>query len=247
MKRFNILLSILCLFFLGTANAQVCTPDSTITETGFYPAILDTADFDVAYQQILQIRILKDTTIIIFGTQQKAYIDSIILTNIVGLPAGFTYKCYNTTCRYVPDTTGCAVLNGMAKASDAGVYPLKLAVNIFGRLASGFKAVQPDTIRNLTLVVGRTSATVVDFNITPFKIYPNPSNDGIVHLNTSPHLLPAVFEWYSLDGQLIGEKQITDSNTTLDLNQKDQVLLFGRLKSNAGRDLWKGKIAVLQP
>ena len=247
MKRFNILLSIICLLIFGNANAQVCTPDTAIKQTGFYPAVLDTAEIDVAFQQILQIRVLKDTTIIIFGTQQKAYIDSIILTNIIGLPAGFTYQCYNATCRYVPDTTGCAVLNGKAKASDAGVYPLKLAVNIYGRLASGFKAVQPDTIRSLTLVVRGASATVIDFDATPFKIYPNPSNNGIIQLNTSPHLLPATFEWYSLDGQLLGQKHIIEPITTLDLDQTNQIMLFGRLKSDAGRDLWKGKIAVMKP
>lgn len=247
MKRFNVLLSIICLCSYGDATAQKCTPDTTIKQTGFYPAVLDTAEIDVAYQQILQIRVLKDTTILLFGTQQKAYVDSIILVNILGLPAGFTYECYNTTCRYVPDTTGCAVLNGKAKASDAGVYPLKLAVNIFGHLAGGFRAVQPDTIRNLTLVVRGASASVVDFDATPFKIYPNPSNNGIIHLNTSPNLLPATFEWYSLDGQLLGQTLINESTMTLDLNQKDQTLLLGRLKSNAGRVLWKGKIAVLKP
>jgi hypothetical protein len=247
MKRFNVLLSIICLWSLGAVNAQVCTPDPTITQTGFYPAVLDTAEIDVDYQQTLQIRVLKDTTIILFGSSQKAFIDSIILLNIVGLPAGFTYACYNANCRYVPDTTGCAVLNGKATTSDAGVYPLKLAVNIFGRLASGFKAVQPDTIRNLTLVVRGTSASVIDYAATPFKIYPNPSADGKVHLATSPNLLPATFEWYNSAGQLLGETLITESNTSLDLNQKEQILLFGRLKSNAGRDLWKGKIAVFQP
>jgi hypothetical protein len=247
MKRFNILLSLICFLAISSANAQRCTPDTSIKQTGFYPSVLDTAEIDVDYQQVLQIRVLKDTTIMLFGTSQKAFVDSIILKNIVGLPAGFTYECYNLACRYVPDTTGCATLNGKAKASDVGVYPLKLVVDIYGRLAGGFKAVQPDTLRNFSLVVRGASAAVVDFKATPFTIYPNPSPNGQIQLATNPGLLPATFEWYSLDGKLMGSAMINESNTAIDLNQNQQIVLFGRLKSNAGRDLWKGKIAVFQP
>lgn len=234
------------IFLSGSLKAQDCTPDPNITAPGFYPAQLDTIIPDVDYSQTLQIRVLSDTTVIIFGSPQKAYIDSVVLRAIVGLPSGFTYKCYNSNCRYVPDTTGCAILSGKAAAGDAGVYPLKLAVDIFGRLGSGFKAVQPDTIRSLTLVVKGNSATIADLNIQKIQLYPNPSADGMVHVFVNTNLLPAVFSCYSMDGKLVKEQVLDANNNAIDLSQNPTGCFYGRVNSMSGRELWKGKISLLK-
>lgn len=233
---------LLSLFLTSSGlHAQICKQDTSIKNPGFYPAVLDSADIGIAYRQELQIRVIKDTSVIIFGTTQKAYIDSVVLRSIIGLPGSFTYKCYNSNCRYVPDTTGCAVLTGTAVSGDEGVHPLKLVIDIYGRLQSGFKAVQTDTIRSLTLVVNGSSASVRDLAKAGCTVYPNPAANGRFTLITSAVWLPAYLSVYSADGRLVEHTEITEQFTEIKLNASESVY-FSRLQSAAGRELWKGKI-----
>lgn len=244
MKRllFGLLLVTLCSPLIS--SAQDCVPDTSIKNSGFYPASLDTVIPGDNHSQTLQIRVLKDTTIILFGFPQKAYIDSVVLNTIIGLPPGFEYKCYNAACRYVPDSTGCAVLYGTAQPSDAGVYPLKLAIDIYGHLAGGFAASQPDTIRSLTLVVKGGSASIVDHATDKAMLYPNPSKeDGKMQLMVNSNWLPATFDCYSIDGKMVKHVEVTENITLIDMSALEQAIYFGSLKSSSGRVLWKGKIS----
>lgn len=237
-----ILLTAFC-SFSHSSFAQECVPDTNVVNPGFYPAELDTVYPGDNHSQTIQIRVIKDTTIILFGFPQKAFIDSVVLRKIIGLPPGFDYKCYNAECRYIPDSTGCAVLFGTAQVSDAGVYPLKLAVDIYGRLAGGFAASQPDTIRSLTLIVKGGAASVIQHEAGKTLVYPNPSN-GVFNLSMNPNWLPANFECYSSDGRLLYSKEISTETTALDLSELGHSFYFGTLKSNSGRLLWKGKLSV---
>jgi hypothetical protein len=246
MKRFLFSLLLLTATLPFTTLAQNCIPDNTIVNSGFYPATLDTVNPGDNHSQILQIRVLKDTTIVLFGFPQKAFIDSVVLKGIIGLPPGFNYKCYNERCRYVPDSTGCAVLFGTAKTSDAGVYPLKLAVDIYGRLAGGFAASQPDTIRTLTLVVRGGTASIERINTDKADLYPNPSKDGKIHLQVNPNWLPATFECYSADGRLVLQQTVKETSTLLDLSNMEHAIYFGNLKGDSGRVLWRGKLSTVQ-
>lgn len=243
MKRllFGLLLVTLCSPLIS--SAQSCVPDTSIKNSGFYPASLDTVIPGDNYSQTLQIRVLKDTTIILFGFPQKAFIDSVVLKTIIGLPPGFEYKCYNAACRYVPDSTGCAVLYGTAQPSDAGVYPLKLAVDIYGHLAGGFAASQPDTIRSLTLVVKGASASVFQLSTDRALLYPNPSLNGKMFLQVNPNWLPATFECYSTDGRLMMTQKVQEASSMLDLSDLNPAFYYGTLKSDSGRVLWNGKIS----
>lgn len=242
MKHLNKIFCLLILILNFSAYSQTCVPDTSIKESGFYPEQLDTVIPETNYVQVLQIRVIKDTIVEIFGFPQQAYIDSIILKNIVGLPQGFQYKCYNDRCRYVPDTTGCAVLTGQATSSQEGVYPLKLAVDIYGRLASGFKAVQSDTIRNLTLVVGDGSASVVNQDLRRASLFPIPMQNGKAVLRTMPSNLPATMKVYSMDGKLVLDKGITESETQIDLNLVHNSTYFVLITDKNGQILWKDQV-----
>ncbi len=245
MKHLN---KILCLLFLSiniTAFSQPCTPDTNIVESGFYPEQLDTVIPETNYVQVLQIRVIKDTIVEIFGFPQQAYVDSIVLKNIVGLPQGFTYKCYNERCRFVPDTTGCAVLTGQADANQVGVYPLKLAVDIYGRLASGFKAVQGDTIRNLTLVVSGNTGSVEYTNAQRVSVFPMPMKNGNFSLSTAPSGLPATLRVYTMDGKLILQQQIDAEQTGIALGRDEKATYFMHLRDKNGTIIWKGKVLNL--
>ena len=67
------------------ANAQLCTPDTTIKVPGFYPSKLADGSVGVAYNQTVMILSFKDTSAIVGGSKQKVTIDSLKLL--------YRYKC----------------------------------------------------------------------------------------------------------------------------------------------------------
>jgi hypothetical protein len=172
-------------------NAQ-CTPDNNLTQPGYYPDRLDTAQIGVQYAQVLQLRIPKDTNVVFAGQNIKADIDSIKLVNVVGLPSGFTYQCNVSSCTFTPSQTYCAKISGNPTQSQTGNYPLQLAVvayahgNIFG-VPTTFPP-QPDTIDRFTLVVGAGGPSAVAKITTAYgvKVYPNPAtNEATIWANTN--------------------------------------------------------------
>lgn len=172
------------------ANAQ-CTPDNALTQPGYYPEELDTAQIAQNYAMVLQLRIPKDTNVVFAGQNIKADIDSIKLVNVVGLPTGFTYQCNASSCTFTPTQTYCALISGMPTQSQTGNYPLQLAVvayahgNIFG-VPTTFPP-QPDTIDRFTLVVGAGGPTkVIEITDTyTVKVYPNPAGkEATIWTNT---------------------------------------------------------------
>lgn len=179
-------LHLLCFFiFISVTNlfSQDCIPDQSITKSGFYPKTIEDAPVGQPYKQVLQIRVFKDTAVVIGGNPTLASIDSINVNDILGLPTGFYYTCSRKNCSYIPDSTGCATLRGNPTVGQIGEYPLGVAIEVFAKIYGNIKTTQRDTIDQFTLNITGIGGINQQFSILTKVTYPNPSNNGTFKLN----------------------------------------------------------------
>ncbi len=177
------LLFIWSMLIIGTGFAQNCIPDQSITEDGFHPKTIESAYVDVDYKQVLQLRVFKDTTVVLNGNPVVATIDSIVVGDIKGLPNGFYYTCSSKNCGFIPDSTGCATLEGKATKNQVGDHILEIEIEIFAKIFGSITTTQKDTLRQFVLVV-EDLASVGE--IAKGKIlYPNPAINGTVSISQS--------------------------------------------------------------
>lgn len=162
-----------------SVNGQNCIPDTTLTQQGIHPDHLDTAREDSSYQQVLQVKAVRDTTVVFQGTPIAVVIDSIIIDEIIGLPASFSYACNPVSCVFSYQAIGCVVLNGQPKAEDVGVHPLQIVVTSYVYW-SGLYLTQTDTLTDFTLVVVDSSFNNIVMESSTFSIYPNPGNGSLI-------------------------------------------------------------------
>src|SRR5687768_136519 len=113
----NLLILSLFIFAGLQLNAQ-CTPDTSIKKPGFYPKTLPNAKEGIAYSEVIQFKILKDTSA--FG--QPATVDSAHIDSIKGVPPGMNFQGNKTWPTYLALEVGCALVSGTP--STAGTYPL---------------------------------------------------------------------------------------------------------------------------
>jgi hypothetical protein len=169
------------LFFSATlmANAQLCTPDTTIKVPGFYPSQLADGAVGTPYNQTVMILSFKDTSAIVGGSKQKVTIDSLKLTKVIGLPTGMGYVCYEPRCIYLSSAVRCIKLNGTP--TQAGLFPLKFAVTAYAKLNGFFPVAQPDTIKNFSILITGTSGVATIHENNQLSVFPNPTKD-ILHV-----------------------------------------------------------------
>ncbi|TVR81312.1 MAG: T9SS C-terminal target domain-containing protein [Chitinophagaceae bacterium] len=123
----KLLLTPLLLLFPLIMFAQVCTPDPQYTMPGIYPdssVNIPPACVGVLYEQTV--------TIIVDDEIQGATINTVTLTNVIGLPAGFTYQCEPANCVFTPNTPYCIFLSGTPTLADTGSYDISFEVEASG-------------------------------------------------------------------------------------------------------------------
>lgn len=175
------------LFFTATlmANAQLCTPDTTIKVPGFYPSQLADGAVGTPYNQTVMILSFKDTSAVVGGSKQKVTIDSLKLTKVIGLPTGMGYVCYEPRCIYLPSAVRCIKLNGTP--NQAGLFPLKFAVTAYAKLNGFFPVAQPDTIKNFSLLITGTSDVATIQSMDQLAVFPNPVKDVLHVAHRAPN------------------------------------------------------------
>lgn len=156
-------------------KAQMCTPDTTIKIPGFYPSKLIDGVVGVAYDQTVMVLSFRDTNVLVAGSKQKVTIDSLKLTKVIGLPTGMGYVCYEPRCIYLATAVRCIKLNGTP--TQAGVFPLKFAVTVYGKLNGFFPVAQPDTIKNFSITITGKSTNIINNSIDQVNVYPNPVSE----------------------------------------------------------------------
>lgn len=164
------------------AYAQ-CTPDNSLTQPGYLPNELDTAFVGQNYEMVVHIRIPKDTSVVFFGQNITADIDSIRLVSVEGLPQNLTYQCNVANCLFTPTQTYCARISGTPTANDIGTRQLRFAIVAYASaVIIGTRTNLPpqqDTLDQFELIVANSSGgtnnltEVKDDNL--FSVYPNPA------------------------------------------------------------------------
>lgn len=210
MKKIYLTLILLGLI-MGPIFGQICTPDNSITQSGVYPDQPDTAYAGQDYDFSFQILTIKDTAVVFGGTPLTATIDSVIVNDVLGLPASFYYACNPSNCTYTYKAVGCISLKGNPTQSQVGTYDIKIATTAYAT-AGILKLPVPDTTDGYQLVIkGDGSASIFESNLNAINIYPNPSSDGVFMLHTSVPITS--IEIHNVQGKSILFKEENNGST----------------------------------
>jgi hypothetical protein len=182
---------------LNFAKAQVCTPDTNLKAPGFLPNELQDAQINTAYSQSITVLAFKDTTVKQGATNIKVYIDSMKITNFIGLPNGLTYNCLSPSCAFTPKALSCAVLKGTP--TESGIFPLKVVIMIYSKISGIIPYSTTDTVRSFTLNV-TGSAGMKMINLNELNAYPNPTS-GLTYITSlvQPRIYNSVGQLLKVD------------------------------------------------
>lgn len=150
MKNLILVLTLVCSYGItAVAGAGGCTPDSSLTQPGFYPSDgLPCAETGVYYDTTIYLLNFDTVDLADFGFPLgQAIVEWLEIDNgrggIMGLPAGLNYACNPPTCRFDAGQPGCINIYGTTTAP-TGNYPLTIAVNLRGSVPS--QGIPPTTL-----------------------------------------------------------------------------------------------------
>lgn len=121
------------LLFGFSASAQVCTPDTSTLPAGYYPNAITDGSETVPYSHTVTVVVPVDTTISGFTVP----IDSLVVTNISGLPSGLSFACNPGSCGIPGGDKGCVELSGRPDQGTIGLYPVTVEGIIYANLFGG--------------------------------------------------------------------------------------------------------------
>lgn len=220
----------LILLLLPALHAQVCRPDKTITQVGFNPDTIPYGEVGVAYSATIHAKTPKDTMVRFGGFPVKADIDSIKVIGVIGMPAGFTFRCDHPRCVFVYDSIGCGTFSGTP--TQGGIYPLGVIVTTFARV--GFPVTQRDTITRFVLRIEPVPATIQQKLYTEsLRIYPNPAREEAMVF------IPQTFSGerirvYNAEGREVMHQDAVAGNNRLELQNLEAgvyVVVYGQWRN----------------
>jgi len=181
----------------GTIFAQ-CTPDLNSTDAfNPNPDNVPAAIQGTAYNEVLQFFIPVSRDITIAGQTVTVYIDSVVMTDVTGLPTGLTWSATPAGPLYLPNTHGCGLTTGTTTVA-AGNYPISFVGKIYIKAnAFGFaidtnitidQFIQQEYQKTYSINVVDPNG-IRDFNAelnAALSVYPNPSTGAFeVRLNST--------------------------------------------------------------
>ncbi len=160
MKKVVTLLFVIALMAGSTQSFAQCTPNATQniflipdTAADFAPAFTY-----MPYVQVLYVAVPTDT--VIFG--MPATFDSIVVTNITGLPSSITYTTSPSNGHLMAGTPACLQFSGTPTAAEIGTYNLTI-----NTLVAGNMPIMGDTIMAMPV----TGYTIKVLDSSSFGIY----------------------------------------------------------------------------
>jgi len=204
---------VLCSGILCNSLTAQCTADTTIKIPGFYPATFPDADKDKPYTATTTVLSVKDTNV--FG--QVVLIDSTVLKAVVGLPAGITYQCLNNKCVFLPSKPSCVVFSGTP--TQAGTFPLKMAVMIYAKIGGAIPYNRADTLRTFSIKVNGMNGTAALDRTAQFSISPNPVENQL-HVYVAQDSHPSIISITDAMGRVLqvehreSEENVVSINTS---------------------------------
>jgi len=207
MKRL-ILITLFTFIILNISNAQTCTPDTSIKNTGVYPSTLPNGVAMKPYSVVLQFKFPKDT--VVFGTTIP--IDSVYIESVSGFPdTSYNYHCNQNNCGYKGGQNGCATLTGNPTLKDTGTYLIKVTalVVIPNPLGPGYLR-EPDNATIKYRVNGMPSGiNTISNDLGASQNFPNPFNSTTEISYTSDAPAHGTFSVYDLLGKPVYRQQLS--------------------------------------
>jgi len=224
-------------FFIIDTNAQ-CLPDASIKSSGVFPSSLPAATPNVAYSQVLQFYITKDTLFNYLGQNIKATIDSLFITGVKGMPLGFTYTCHNTNCGIKGGGNGCVTITGTAtEAMKNTNYPLVVMIKIKGTANTILGPISQninDSNSKYAIYVQSQSNVNELINSDVISLYPNPAKDKL-ELNVSQNSFQNADGIITdINGREISRTAINKTKTEIDISILTKGIYFMKYVSENG-------------
>ncbi|MCO5260089.1 MAG: T9SS type A sorting domain-containing protein [Crocinitomicaceae bacterium] len=234
-------LFVLLTLFIGvTSYAQItCNPQYQDSTYGAWPDTIinfDTAYVDVPYIQVLNFKAPADAGDI-NPTYSGASIVSYKVTDVEGLPTGFTYTCSASNCNYPGGNAGCANLTGTATTAQIGTYNIKIKLDVKIQVAiitqdvpyefTGYRLVIKEAPEDLNTVL---------LNSDEVYIYPNPASNLVTIINANNY---ETAEIYGVNGQLVLSHEITHVDEELNVSHLQNGVYFVHLKKGNTANILK--------
>jgi hypothetical protein len=208
------------------ASAQ-CTPDTSIHQVGMYPDSFPHGTENVAYSQVFQFKFPSDT-MTPFG---QIAIDSVQVTKVQNLPAGFTYQCSKPNCMYPGGANGCVVVAGTPDS--AATYHVGIILTAWGTVAGQPIPAQDTVFIDFTVdqgTSGLSSHAQLPWNFDVMQNYPNPFSTATEISFTMPQAQKVTFKVYDLLGKTVTTRTVNavkgQNKITLDRNGMNAGMYF---------------------
>lgn len=223
----KLLLLFVTVLSTATLFGQACTPDPAYTEAGVYPDSatgLPSGCVGELYDLTIT-NVVPADTVVVSGWVIYNF-DSVVVESFAGLPAGFTYSCYdgqNTIspvdgCAFEGDTKGCIRILGTP--ATAGTYDLTIETVAYMSPATGTTpAVGPQnvTVDYYKIVIEDcSSAGINDLAADKYIVYPNPASTNLSIEGLSAGNI-ATIEVFNMNGQKV-MTELNNGFNKVDLN-----------------------------
>jgi hypothetical protein len=170
--------------FLLTLTFQVagqCTINTTYTAAGYYPASgWLGAPVTVAYNQVVQVKVLSDTTVSPYGTIHVNYVQ---MDSVKGMPAGFSFTTNPSNGNFPGGSNGCLSLTGnptsgqeLGGPTSNGKYPLTVYYHANLQVPIVGATNQASTNTKYSIVLIPFVAGIEENQLDQFSVFQNTPN-----------------------------------------------------------------------
>ena len=254
MKKFYTLVAIAAFGFNSVFAGNGCSIDQA--NTALFnpdPDNVPCAEVGVAYNQTLQFYVPASQDISLAGQTITVYIDSVVLTDVTGLPTGLNWNANPGGSLYLPDTHGCGLTYGTTTAAP-GNYPISFVGRMYMHgSAFGFSI---DTSFTIDQVIQQKYGKTFSIDVVAqgsscntgikgvnselnavLSVYPNPSNGVFeVKLNSGGRVNGDI-NVIDATGRVVYSERIDIMNnyaTTVNLSQFPKGLYTVQVKTAEG-------------
>jgi len=201
-----------------TAAAQ-CVPDTSIThnDPGIYPdsaTNLPHSIVGIPYSTTIQMKVLTDTIVVIFGQNIPVTIDDITVTTVTGLPPGYTYSCTPANCVFPGGSDACVLLQGPAPTpQEVGmIYQLHVEATATGHITGTGTAVPPETQSiDYYYIMVDDNVGIHSYNANKFEVSQNKPNpfSGLSEIEfNSPHAAMTTIKVSNMIGEVVSSREV---------------------------------------
>ena len=241
-----LLTSLFAIGLISFASAQ-CTPGPEYGN-GVYPDTTTNFIFgckDVAYEQVISIKVPKDTVIdtLLFSQQLEitAVFDYVKVNSLDGLPNGFAMECNPNNCEFQGNNVGCVVISGTT--SDVGTHPLTFHLTAYlnAVLPMPLPPIamdQPYTLDSYKIVIVEDCGTIglndLTKNVT-VKVYPNPATDIVTISDLSEYGVKNI-HLFNAEGKIVQTYFTESESVSIHTSTFAPGVYFIKVMQNGGQE-----------